>query len=233
MTFVREPARSATLSVSFVAVALLLAPTVSAQKNSKNKDQMAEAVVNARYVYVEAYDGPEWDPRLTADDRKAIADVERAVQSWGRYQLALRRGDAEIVLQVRKGRIAGARVGGGVSVERVPTHVEFPPSSTTQKTIHGDVGAEAGPPDDLLWVYLVNTKGDLGAAVWRRMQHDGLQAPELKLFEKFKQEVNASVTAQAKGKTSAPGAAPAAAPANAGGKPPETKPDPQPPPGRL
>ena len=63
------------------AAAVLSIPAL-AQK--KNKDQVPEAVLHAKYVYVEAYDGPEWTLRLTCEDRKAIADVENAVRSWGR-----------------------------------------------------------------------------------------------------------------------------------------------------
>ena len=127
--------KSLTQAGVLIGAAAVLAIPAAAQK--KNKDEVSESITNAKYVYVEAYDGPEWNPRLTGEDRKAIADVERAVRSWGRYQLALRRNEAEVVLQVRKGRIADARVGGGVSVEQVPTHVEFPPTKTTQATTHG------------------------------------------------------------------------------------------------
>src|SRR5579862_133751 len=120
--------------------AAVLAFPAAAQK--KNKDEVSEAVTNAKYVYVEAYDGPEWNPRLTREDRKAIAEVERAVRSWGRYRRVLRRREAEVVLQVRKGRIADARVGGGIGGGHVPTHVEFRPTTPTPTTPHGDAEPE-------------------------------------------------------------------------------------------
>ena len=216
-----------------IGVAVVLAVPAAAQK--KNKDEVSESITTAKYVYVEAYDGPEWNPRLTGEDRKAIADVERAVRSWGRYQLVLRRSEAEVVLQVRKGRIADARVGGGVSVGQVPTtHVEFPPTTTTQTTTHGDAGAEVGPPDDLLFVYLVSG-GELNARLWQRTQKDGLNAPDLKLFQRFKDDVNKSAEAQARRKAASDGAAPAASPANpaaTGGTGPAPNPNPAPnPPG--
>lgn len=229
------------------ALCVVFAGAVDAQKK-KNKNQLSDVVVNAQYVYVEAYDGPEWDRSLTPEDRKAIADVERAVQSWGRYRLALRRADAEIVLQVRKGRIASARAGGGVSVDRIPTHVEFPPRTTTQTTTHGDTGLETGPAEDLLWVYLTDGDSELSAPLWRGSQSDGLRAPELKLFQRFKDEVNEAAAAQAKrkaasgatnpGNSGGPGSGPGAAPnpsptpnPNPGAAPPP-KPNPAPnPPG--
>jgi hypothetical protein len=214
-----------------IGAAAVLAIPAAAQK--KNKDEVSESITNARYVYVEAYDGPEWNPRLTGEDRKAIADVERAVRSWGRYQLVLGRSEAEVVLQVRKGRIADARVGGGVSVGQVPTHVEFPPTTTTQTTTHGDAGAEVGPPDDLLFVYQA-TGGELNARLWQRTQKDGLDAPDLKLFQRFKDDVNKSAEAQAKRKAASGGASPAGAPANPGptgttGSAPNPNPAPNPP----
>ena len=208
----------AQVSLLIAAVAVLAIPAV-AQK--KNKDEVSEAVTNARYAFVEAYDGPEWNPRLTGEDRKAIADVERAVRSWGRYELVLRRSEAEVVLQVRKGRIADARVGGGVSVDQVPTHIEFPPTTTTQTSTHGDAGAEVGPPDDLLFVYMVSG-GELNAQMWHRTQKDGLNAPDLKLFQRFKDDVNKSAEAQAKRKAASGGASPAGASANPGGTPPSS-----------
>jgi len=214
-----------------LAAVLCLAYATATNGQKKNKNQISEAVVNSQYVLVEAYDGPQWDPRLTPEDRKAIADVQRAVQSWGRYRLALRREDAEIVLQVRKGRIASARAGGGVSVDRIPTRVEYPPTTTTQTTRHGDAGVETGPPDDLLWVYLTDgSGGELSAPLWRGTQTDGLQAPELKLFQKFKEDAKAAAAAQARKKA----AAGSTSPANSGGTGtgaapnPSSNPDPDP-----
>jgi hypothetical protein len=222
--------KSLTQAGVLIGAAAVLAIPAAAQK--KNKDEVSESITNAKYVYVEAYDGPEWNPRLTGEDRKAIADVERAVRSWGRYQLVLRRSEAEVVLQVRKGRIADARVGGGVSVEQAPTHVEFPPTKTTQATTHGDAGAEVGPPDDLLFVYMVGADGELNARLWQRTQKDGLNAPDLKLFERFKDDVNKSAEAQAKRKAVSGGGSPAGAPANPGGTSSAPNPNPAPnPPG--
>ena len=224
--------KSITQAGVLIGAAAVLAIPAAGQK--KNKDEVSESITNAKYVYVEAYDGPEWNPRLTGEDRKAIADVERAVRSWGRYQLVLRRSEAEVVLQVRKGRIADARVGGGVSVEQVPTHVEFPPTTTTQTTAHGDAGAEVGPPEDLLFVYMVGADGGLNARLWQRTQKDGLNAPDLKLFQRFKDDVNKSAEAQAKRKAASGGASPAGATANAGptggtGSAPNPNPAPNPP----
>jgi hypothetical protein len=101
-------------------------------------------------------------------------------------------------------------------VEQVPTHVGFPPTTTTQTTTHGDAGAEVGPPDDLLFVSMVGADGGLNARLWQRTQKDGLNAPDLKLFQRFKDDVNKSAEAQTKRKAASGGGSPAGAPANPG-----------------
>ena len=51
--------------------------------HSKKKDPDIPALFRqARYVYVEAVDGDEFNPRLYPEDRQAIADVRHALQAW-------------------------------------------------------------------------------------------------------------------------------------------------------
>jgi hypothetical protein len=197
---------------------MLVSMPASAQKNNKNKEQLPAIFLRAQYIYVEAYDGDEYDPRLPQEDRKAIADVAQAVQEWGRYRLTLRRSDADIVILVRKGRLASATGRVEVSVDTVPTSVQFPPDNKTETNTRLGAGAEVGPPDDMLSVHML-TNGQLASPLWRKMQKDGLQAPSLKLFQKFKDEVEAAAAGQAKTKSTAP-------PANPNGAPPSQKPDP-------
>lgn len=56
---------------------------------------------NARYVYVTSYDGDQFNPRLLPEDREAIANVQDAIQQWGRYALVYRPQDADIILAVQ------------------------------------------------------------------------------------------------------------------------------------
>ena len=98
-------------------------------------------------------------------------------------------------------------------MDRIPTHVEFPPTTTTQTTTHGDTGVETGPAEDLLWVYLTDGGSELSAPLWRGTQSEGLRAPELKLFQRFKDDVNEATAAQAKRKA----ASGSTTPANSGG----------------
>src|SRR5215467_6899983 len=98
--------RSTTIVLGTVAL-LAVAPS-QAQKKNKAKDQLPAILLQAQFVYVEAYDGDEFDPRLLPQDRRAIAEVADAVQKWGRYRLTMRRSEAELVIVVRKGRLASA-----------------------------------------------------------------------------------------------------------------------------
>jgi|SRR5579862_8645094 hypothetical protein len=56
---------------------------------------------NARYVYVAAYDGDQFNPRLLPEDRDAIAAVQDAIQKWGKLILVYEPGQADIILMVQ------------------------------------------------------------------------------------------------------------------------------------
>lgn len=56
---------------------------------------------NARYVYVTSYDGNQFDYRILPEDRQAIANVQNAVQAWGRYIVVYRPEQADIILAVQ------------------------------------------------------------------------------------------------------------------------------------
>ena len=59
-----------------------------------------KTLINAKYVYVAAYDGDQFDQRLLPEDRQAISSVQDAIQKWGHYTLVYRPEDADIVLMV-------------------------------------------------------------------------------------------------------------------------------------
>ena|SRR5215469_10568980 len=56
---------------------------------------------NARFLYVAAYDGDQFDPRLLPEDRDAIANVQNAIQKWGKLTLVYEPGQADIILLVQ------------------------------------------------------------------------------------------------------------------------------------
>ena len=85
----------------FVTVLLSLAlTTFGAAASSGNPPQMPRTLANARFVYVAAYDGDQFDPNLLPDDRAAIGRVEDAIQKWGKLTVVYRVQDADIILLV-------------------------------------------------------------------------------------------------------------------------------------
>jgi len=85
-----------------ILAALLLALTTlsAAAASGGNPPQMPRTLANARFVYVAAYDGDQFDPNLLPDDRAAISRVEDAIQKWGKLTLVYRAEDADIILMV-------------------------------------------------------------------------------------------------------------------------------------
>jgi hypothetical protein len=85
----------------FATVLLSLAlTTFGAAASSGNPPQMPRTLANARFVYVAAYDGDQFDPNLLPDDRAAIGRVEDAIQKWGKLTVVYRAQDADIILLV-------------------------------------------------------------------------------------------------------------------------------------
>ena len=85
----------------FATVLLSLAlTTLSAAASSGNPPQMPRTLANARFVYVAAYDGDQFDPKLLPDDRAAIGRVEDAIEKWGKLTVVYRAQDADIILMV-------------------------------------------------------------------------------------------------------------------------------------
>jgi hypothetical protein len=74
--------------------------TFGAAASSGNPPQMPRTLANARFVYVAAYDGDQFDPNLLPDDRAAIGRVEDAIQKWGKLTVVYRVQDADIILLV-------------------------------------------------------------------------------------------------------------------------------------
>jgi len=79
---------------------LSLALTTLSTTASGNPPQMPRTLANARFVYVAAYDGDQFDPNLLPDDRAAIGRVEDAIQKWGKLTVVYRAQDADIILMV-------------------------------------------------------------------------------------------------------------------------------------
>jgi hypothetical protein len=61
-----------------------------------------KTLINARFVYVTSYDGNELNPNVLPEDRQAIADVQRALEDWGRYIVVYRPQQADMIVAVQK-----------------------------------------------------------------------------------------------------------------------------------
>ncbi len=172
------------------AVFLLMVPAAS----PKNQKAIIPAFFkNAQYVYVEAYDGDIYNPRLIQEDREAIYNVEQGLRNWKRYVLVTQRDQAELLFLVRKGRLVDATARADVdrgSRNRTP----YPPDPTRSDDfppgVGVGVGAEAGNPDDTLAVHLIDPSGAIGTSIWMHTLKGGLDAPEIPLFQRVKQEVD-------------------------------------------
>ncbi len=179
-----------------VAFVLVLVPALVTVQAKPKKPYKLPAVFNqAQYVYVEAIDGQQFDPRLYPEDIEAIGNVQHALQDWNRYVLTVKREDAQLVFVVRKGREAEARVGlqGGAPPLGTPGRPNSPNSPNTPNNpndgIGVGVGGEVGPPDDLLEVYEQNPDHSRGMMLWQRSLADGLDAPVVSLLRELKVEV--------------------------------------------
>lgn len=203
-------------SLKLTVLLVLLLPTlVLAQKKAK-KPVIPAVFDHARYVYVQAIDGEEFNPNLDTADRLAIADIRDALQSWGRYALTVERDKADLIFVVRKGRLVEGRA--GVDVSGSPTGgrntgsmggpnggIDDPqdmigeqqgaqpggrfPGQGRPAGVGTTTGVDAGPEADLLQVCQLNPNGKLSSPLWIHTFPNGLNAPRLILLAQLKDEV--------------------------------------------
>jgi hypothetical protein len=182
---------------AWLTIGVLVASVASAQTPSNKQEQVPKAILVSRYVYVEAWDGDIFNPRLLSEDRKAIVDVQNALRAWNRYTMTVKRREAELLFVVRKGRIVSVNgsVGGNVGSGPGESGPHDERGSTQPKAEGGvkvGVGTEIGSPDDLFYVYLVNQDGSLLGPIWKHHQRDGLDSPDIPLFKQFKESIEAA-----------------------------------------
>jgi hypothetical protein len=168
---------------------------VTLAQSKPKKPEVPAVFQNARYIYVEAVDGDLLKPGLYPEDRQAISDVQDSIRAWNRYAIALNRNEADLVIVVRKARLAGAQVHAGVSggTRTQPGQAPNPDSSGGPilqggRSTEVGAGAEVGPDVDLLRIYIQND-GELTGTVWSREQDGGLDAPAVPLLAQLKAAV--------------------------------------------
>jgi hypothetical protein len=89
---------------SIVGVVLLAASAVMAAPNASRSEQdrpFPAILRNARFVYVAAYDGDQFNPHLLSEDREAIAAVEDSIRKWGKLTVVYHPSDADIIVLVQ------------------------------------------------------------------------------------------------------------------------------------
>ena len=86
----------AAILIAMTAISAFAAPKPS----SANVPAFPGTLSNARYVYVAAYDGDQFDTNLLPEDRKAISSVQNAIQKWGKLTLVYQPSQADIIILV-------------------------------------------------------------------------------------------------------------------------------------
>ena len=165
---------------------------VSVQAKPKKPTLPPAIFGQATFVYVETPDGDAFTPGLLPEDRQAIFDVEKGIRNWNRYQLTPRRDQAELIFVVRTGRVATAGAHAGLSTGNHSPNGRVDPGSANPQGNSVGGGAEVGPPDDLLFVYIHNSEGKLGTPIWNRSEPDGLRSRMCRLLREVKSEVDSA-----------------------------------------
>lgn len=84
-----------------IGVLLLLAVGAFAAPNAQDVPPITATLNNARFVYVTSYDGSEFSSNPLPQDQKAIANVQQAIQRWGRFVVVDDPNQADIILMVQ------------------------------------------------------------------------------------------------------------------------------------
>ena len=83
------------------AVVLLSLAMSTAVAWAANALEMPRIFANARFVYVAAYDGDQFNPNLFPEDREAISRVQDSIQKWGKLTVVYRPQEADVMLLVQ------------------------------------------------------------------------------------------------------------------------------------
>lgn len=158
-------------------LAFLFVPFILA----KEKPAFPTFIVNAKYVLVTTYFGDNLaDSRVPPADRQAVIAVQDAIRDWGRYSLVYERKHAELIILVRKGRIAETREG-----------IDIHAGSDRSPSLGRVTDADGGDPQDMLAIYDASLGTDT-APLWRDRMPAGLTAPEVKLVHELRAKVEAA-----------------------------------------
>lgn len=81
-------------------IVLAIVAMAAPRRGAQSEQPFPGTLRNARYVYVAAYDGDEFDLNLLPADRAAIVAVQSAIEDWGKLIVVYRPQDADVILRV-------------------------------------------------------------------------------------------------------------------------------------
>jgi hypothetical protein len=188
-------------AIPLLLAVLLVVPNATAKKESS----MRAELLNAKFVVVTNYpdSGENMNGRMSsyAGDRQALADVEAAIRKWGRWTVISSNSHADLIIAVRKGRIAGAGV-------RIPTGgVDIPPRQGADR--YPTMESEVGPNEDMIAIYsaqvwLTGRPGEGNALdvppLWRLIQANALISPSVPGVQQLRKEIEKAEAENAKAK---------------------------------
>jgi hypothetical protein len=173
----------------FAAPLIPLALALNMAHSKPKKPDLPAVFQNAKYIYVQAADGDILKPGLFPEDRRAISDVQECIRKWNRYAIAQSPSQADLIIVVRKGRLAGVQPHVGISDGPPPQPGQAQgPFPTQGRATEVGVRSDVGEPDDMLRVYIPND-GKPTSIVWDRTMEGGLDAPGVQLVQQLKAAV--------------------------------------------
>lgn len=176
-----------------------MAPLALSAPPNKKKAALPELLTKAKYVCVVSPEGTAYDANVSALEKRAIADVESALEARRMYEIAPGCQQVELIIVVHKAHNGPSAP---VDTKPLPPKVSIPIGGPAPAP--PVPGAEAGPPDDSLAVCIPDGYGAPGGSLWQRTQKDGLRPPEMPLVAELKKEIQAAIAAQNKKKAPAP-----------------------------
>jgi hypothetical protein len=192
-------------SIILICLVLLSLPTFA---KNKKKQTLPNVVLNARTVYVVIEPDAGEPVANPTSNRTALENVEKAISTWGRFQLSMEPDTADLVITVRKGHAFGPTIQNSPTDNRPvilqPNNGDIRigaqqgrPRGTTDSGIPEDrgphMGNTSGSADDSFAVYLGGVEDPLDSSpVWRYMEKNALHAPQVTAVEKFRKAIEES-----------------------------------------
>lgn len=198
-----------------VILAALLSLSICLHGKQKKKLVLPDYVLDAKTVAVVVDPDAPISTAHPNDNKQAADDVEQALLKWGRYRLLPDPQWADLVIVIRKGRAAGAAIGGTGNGSDRPVILQQPTNNDTRVVAQWGMppqvsatqqqpqqrqpqpGMEAGTPEDVFVVHQGLPQPPLyGPVAWSYAGKNALNAPQVKAVEQFRDAVAAAEKAR-------------------------------------